>query len=199
MTHIKSLILARDKLGDCQRCGLCKERKNIVFGAGSPYADIMFIGEGPGRDEDEQGLPFVGAAGKLLTKMIEAMGWTRETVYIANIVKCRPPGNREPDPEEIASCLPFLALQIESVKPRVIVTLGRIATRVLTSVDDTMSRMHGKVYDEDRTPIVPTFHPAFLLRTPSGKPYAWRDLQVVIALLKKQGVEPPNPPKGTTA
>lgn len=195
MSHIKALTVVRDKLGDCQRCGLCKERKNIVFGSGSPYAELMFIGEGPGRDEDEQGLPFVGAAGKLLTKMIAAMGWTRETVYIANIVKCRPPGNREPDPEEIASCLPFLALQIEAIKPQVIVTLGRIATRAITGVDDSMSRMHGKIYDEDKTPIVPTFHPAFLLRTPSGKPYAWRDLKVAMALLKKNGVEPPNHPK----
>lgn len=200
MTRSKALAAIKKELGDdCMRCGLCEGRKTVVFGSGSADTPLMFIGEGPGADEDVQGLPFVGRAGQLLTKMIEAMGWTRDTVYIANIVKCRPPENREPSEAEIAACLPFLMKQILAVQPEVIVTLGRVATRVLTCVDDSMSRMHGRVYEMPRltVPIVPTFHPAFLLRTPSGKPYAWRDLKNVNRLLKKLGFQPPNPPKGS--
>jgi len=195
MTRSKKLALIQEELGDCKRCGLCEERKNIVFGVGNADAELMFIGEGPGADEDAQGEPFVGKAGQLLTKMIEAMGWTRDQVYIANTVKCRPPGNREPDEEELSKCMPFLHQQIRAIQPTVIITLGRVATRVLTGVEDSMSRMHGKRYDlslGDGTiiPIIPTFHPAFLLRTPSGKPFAWSDLKIARRLLISHGATP---------
>ena len=154
----------------------------------------MFIGEAPGADEDAKGEPFVGRAGKLLDKMISAMGFDRSDVYIANVVKCRPPENRDPKGEEEEACLPFLKRQIRTIAPEVIVTLGRVSTRALMPQleDESLSKIHGKVYEWEGISLVPTFHPAFLLRTPSGKPYAWRDLKAVLRLLKERDIEPPN-------
>lgn len=191
---VRRLSVIREELGDCQRCSLCKTRQNIVFGVGNPHAHVMFIGEAPGADEDAKGEPFVGRAGKLLDKMISAMGFDRSDVYIANVVKCRPPENRDPKGEEEEACLPFLKRQIRTIAPEVIVTLGRVSTRALMPQleDESLSKIHGKVYEWEGISLVPTFHPAFLLRTPSGKPYAWRDLKAVLRLLKERDIEPPN-------
>lgn len=193
---LPSLTQVRDDLGDCRRCPLCETRKNIVFGVGNPNADLMFIGEAPGADEDRQGEPFVGAAGQLLTKMIEAMGWTREHVYIANVLKCRPPGNRDPQPDEVAQCEPFLKKQLAVIKPRMIVTLGRFATHALLKVDTPISRLRGTFRSYEGIQLMPTFHPAALLREPARKREVWSDLQQVIAALRGMGIEPPNPTKG---
>jgi DNA polymerase len=160
----------RDDIGDCTRCKLHRlGRRQIVFGVGNPDADLMFVGEGPGADEDVQGIPFVGRAGQLLTKMIEAMGFRRDEVYIANVVKCRPPENRNPEPDEIASCEPFLFRQIESVKPQVIVALGSFAAKTLLRTQDPISRLRGRVYEYHGAKLIPTFHPSFLLRNPGEK------------------------------
>jgi len=205
---IKRLKLVREDLGDCRRCGLCETRKNIVFGSGDPDAALMFVGEGPGADEDEQGLPFVGVAGALLTKMIEAMGWTRETVYVANIVKCRPTNedgeNRPGTSQEVAECYPFLRKQFVAVRPVVVVALGNLAMRTILDLDDEspgITRMRGKWHDREVIEIfrhafrvMPTFHPSFLLRQPSGKRYVWKDLQTVGEALAAEGIRPPNPP-----
>jgi DNA polymerase len=186
-----------DDIGpDCQRCKLAKQgRKQIVFGTGDPYAELMFIGEGPGADEDAQGLPFVGRAGQLLNNMITAMGLKREQVYIANIVKCRPPGNRTPERDECDTCSPFLMRQIQVIQPKVIVALGATAAKNLLGVNDSMSSMRGRFYDFS-PPGIPvdageplscklavTYHPAFLLRDPRQKKETWKDLQMVMRLL----------------
>jgi len=175
----------RSDLGDCTRCKLhALGRQQIVFGAGNPSAQLMFIGEGPGRDEDIQGIPFVGRAGQLLTRMIEAMGYSRDDVYIANVVKCRPPENRNPEPDEIAACEPFLFRQVESIRPKVIVALGTFAAQVLLRTQESISRLRGRVYAYGGAKLIPTFHPAFLLRSPDRKRDAWEDLKRAKAILE---------------
>jgi len=184
----------REDIGDCTRCKLATlGRRQVVFGVGNPNADLMFVGEAPGADEDVQGVPFVGRAGQLLTKMIEAMGFAREDVYIANVVKCRPPENRNPEPDEIERCEPFLFEQIESIKPTVIVALGAFAARTLLRTQDPISKLRGRVYEYHGAQLVPTFHPSFLLRSPGQKKYAWDDLKKVLALMGRQ------PPPATPA
>lgn len=175
----------RKEMGDCQRCTLCSTRTHIVFGTGNPKADLLFVGEGPGRDEDLQGLPFVGRAGQLLTKMIAAMGFTRETVYIANIVKCRPPDNRNPKPDEIAACRPFLDQQIAAIRPRIICALGTFSAQTLLSTEEKISHLRGKFHDLHGIKVLPTFHPAYLLRNPGQKKPVWEDLQLIMAELKE--------------
>ncbi|MBI4818401.1 MAG: uracil-DNA glycosylase [Deltaproteobacteria bacterium] len=179
----QTLEAIRAELGDCRRCKLCQGRSNIVFGVGSPTAELMFVGEGPGAEEDRLGEPFVGEAGHLLTKMIRAMGFDRWQVYIANVVKCRPPSNRDPEPEEIAACEPFLLKQIESVRPKVIVALGRHATHTLLRTDTAISRLRGRWTVYQGVPLMPTYHPAYLLRNPGDKRLVWEDLKSVLAAL----------------
>ena len=179
-----ALASIRADLGDCTRCKLHRlGRRQIVFGVGSPGARLMFIGEAPGRDEDVQGIPFVGRAGQLLTKMIEAIGMTRDEVYIANVIKCRPPENRNPGPDEVASCEPFLFRQVEAIGPVVIVALGTFAAQTLLETQDTISRLRGRVYHYGGAQLVPTFHPAYLLRSPERKRDAWEDLKLAKSLL----------------
>jgi DNA polymerase len=180
----EALVRLREKIGDCTRCKLCKKRKNIVFGEGFPEAELMFIGEGPGRDEDIHARPFVGSAGKLLTSLIEKMGMTREGVYIANIVKCRPPGNRDPEEDEIATCRPFVERQIEIIRPKVIITLGRVSTQALLNTKIPISRLRGRFSEHRTIPVMPTFHPAYLLRNPKDKWLTWDDVQKVLEKLK---------------
>jgi DNA polymerase len=174
--------LARE-VARCTRCPLYRTRTHAVISDGSPSARLVFVGEAPGREEDLQGKPFVGAAGQLLTKMIGAMGLTREEVYICNVLKDRPPGNRTPLPEEIEACLPFLEEQLAVVQPQVICTLGAVATKVLLGPHVSITRLRGTIQDYRGTPLVPTFHPAYLLRNPSAKRFAWADLKQVKALL----------------
>jgi uracil-DNA glycosylase len=184
-----ALRVIREDIGDCTRCRLHTQgRKQIVFGVGNPTADLMFVGEGPGADEDEQGEPFVGRAGQLLNKMIEAMGLKREDVYIANVVKCRPPGNRTPERDECDTCSPFLYRQIEVIKPKAIVALGAVAAKTLLGMNETMSNLRGRWYDFRGTQLRVTYHPAFLLRDPRQKAEAWKDLQQV---MKHLGLEAP--------
>jgi DNA polymerase len=166
-------------LAGCPRCKLSKTRTNIVFGQGDPKAELMFVGEAPGRDEDEQGLAFVGRAGQLLTKIIEAIGRTRESVYIANVIKCRPPNNRNPEPDEVASCRPFLDEQIRLISPRVIVTLGTFAAQAILETDEPIGRMRGRWRTARGVRVMPTFHPAFLLRSPERKKDVWEDMKQV--------------------
>jgi uracil-DNA glycosylase len=181
----ETLLTIRGELGDCTRCKLSKGRTNLVFGVGDPRAELMFIGEGPGADEDAQGEPFVGRAGQLLTKMIEAMGFRREEVYIANVVKCRPPNNRDPEPDEIAACEPFLKAQIAAVGPKVIVALGRFAVQTLLRDPTPITRQRGAWRDYEGVKLMPTFHPAYLLRNPPEKAKAWEDLKAVMKELGK--------------
>lgn len=179
---VRNLEDVRSWLGNCKRCGLCQERNEIVFGSGNPKARLMFIGEGPGADEDKQGLPFVGRAGQLLTKIIEAMGLNRDDVYIANIVKCRPPSNRVPEPEEISQCLPFLRAQIDLVRPEIVVALGLTAARALTETENNMANLRGQFHSiawKKETLLMPTYHPAYLLRNPSAKKIVWEDMKLV--------------------
>lgn len=172
-----------DELGDCTRCKLHRTRTNIVFGVGNPEARLMFVGEGPGEDEDLQGLPFVGKAGQLLTKMIEAMGLRREDVYICNTVKCRPPNNRNPEPDELNACEPFLKGQLGAVKPEVIVTLGKFAAQSLLRDSTPITRLRGQWREYEGIPVMPTFHPAYLLRSPGEKGKVWEDLKQVMKRL----------------
>lgn len=188
------LTLVRDELGDCQRCKLAPLRTKLVFGVGNPNADLLFVGEAPGADEDAQGEPFVGKAGQLLTKMIEAMGYRREDVYICNVLKCRPPGNRNPEPDEVAACEPFLKKQLAAIRPRMIVALGKFAVQCLLRDDSPISRLRGNFRTYEGIPLMPTFHPAYLLRDPSKKKLAWHDLKEVNAALARVGITPPNPP-----
>jgi DNA polymerase len=202
---VKALKIIREDLGDCTRCVLHKQgRKQIVFGVGNPRAELMFVGEGPGADEDAQGEPFVGRAGQLLNNMIKAMGISREQVYIANIVKCRPPGNRTPEREECETCSPFLMRQIAVVKPKVIVALGAVAAKTLLAMSASMMQLRGRFYEfkpagirnDDRSndprwdgcKLAVTYHPAFLLRDPRQKGEAWKDLQMV---MKELGMKAP--------
>jgi uracil-DNA glycosylase family 4 len=191
----ETLDFIRDDLGDCTRCKLHRAgRRQIVFGAGSPRARLMFVGEGPGADEDIQGIPFVGRAGQLLTRIIESIKLTRDEVYIGNVIKCRPPGNRTPEPDEVETCEPFLLRQIASIQPRVIVALGAVAARSLLRTNEPISHLRGRVYKFGASLIVPTFHPAFLLRSPDRKRDVWEDMKKVRALLAGdadgQGDEP---------
>jgi uracil-DNA glycosylase len=201
----KALKTIREDLGDCTRCPLHKQgRKQIVFGVGNPAADLMFVGEGPGADEDQQGEPFVGRAGQLLNNMIKAMGITREQVYIANVVKCRPPGNRTPEREECETCSPFLMRQIAAIKPKVVVALGAVAAKTLLAMNSSMAQLRGRFYDFkpagvrsgdpnwDGCKLAVTYHPAFLLRDPRQKGEAWKDLQMV---MRELGLKAP---KSTT-
>ena len=184
---VEALASVRADLGDCTRCKLHTQgRKQIVFGVGNPTADLMFVGEAPGADEDAQAIPFVGRAGQLLTKMIEAMGFSRDEVYIANILKCRPPGNRNPEPDEIATCEPFLFRQLASVEPKVVIALGAFAARTLLKTDAPISRLRGRVFDFRGAKLIPTFHPSFLLRSPGYKREAWEDLKAALALLGRE-------------
>jgi uracil-DNA glycosylase family 4 len=188
----QALRLIREDLGDCTRCRLHKQgRKQIVFGVGNPRAKLMFIGEAPGADEDQQGEPFVGRAGQLLNNMIKAMGLRREDVYIANIIKCRPPGNRTPERDECETCSPFLMRQIAAIQPQVIVALGAVAAKTLLAINAPMSELRGHWYDFRGTKLAVTYHPAFLLRDPRQKKETWKDLQMV---MKDLGL--PLPQKG---
>jgi len=180
-----ALQALRDEIGDCQRCKLSKGRKNIVFGEGSVDAEIMFIGEGPGEDEDLQGRPFVGKAGQLLTKLIEKMGFKREDVYIGNIVKCRPPGNRDPEEDEISACSPFIKKQADIISPKVVVSLGRVSTQTLIGVKIPIGKLRGKFYQFENIPLMPTFHPSYLLRNPKDKWLVWEDAQKVLEKIKE--------------
>ena len=198
---VTALNLIREDLGDCKRCKLHQQgRKQIVFGVGNPRAELMFVGEGPGADEDQQGEPFVGRAGQLLNNMIKAMGIRREDVYIANVVKCRPPGNRTPERDECDTCSPFLMRQIAVIKPKVVVALGAVAAKNLLAINAPMSELRGRFYDfmpagaRSTDPswqgakLAVTYHPAFLLRDPRQKGEAWKDLQMVMKYL---GLKPP--------
>jgi uracil-DNA glycosylase len=183
----EALVAVRTEIGDCTRCKLhAQGRKQIVFGVGNPEADLMFVGEAPGGDEDIQGIPFVGRAGQLLTKIIEAIGLKREDVYIANVIKCRPPGNRNPEQDEVETCEPFLFQQIDIIKPKVVVALGTFAARALLRTLDPISRLRGRVYDYRGAKLIPTFHPAYLLRNPASKREVWEDMKVVRRLLNSQ-------------
>lgn len=185
-----TLEAVRAELGECTRCGLCEGRQHIVFGDGNPDADILFVGEGPGQTEDEQGLPFVGRAGELLTQMIEkGMGIARSDVYICNIVKCRPPGNRNPLPDEVAACRPFLDGQIAAVKPKVIVALGKPAAGLLLGRDVAITRIRGTWHDYRGIPLMPTLHPAFVLRqyTAENRRAVWEDLKAALARAREAG------------
>jgi uracil-DNA glycosylase len=192
----RSLAQIRAEVGDCTRCKLSTHRKSIVFGVGDPNAPLMFVGEAPGEQEDKRGEPFVGPAGELLDKMIEAMGWSRQSVYINNIVMCRPPNNRNPEADEVSSCKPFLDARIGSIAPRIIVALGRPASNTLLGRDAPISSLRGKFHDRNGIKVMPTFHPAYLLREPDRKRDAWSDLKLVMAELARLGVTPPGTPRG---
>lgn len=184
---VSDLGALRNVLGDCQRCRLSQGRTQIVFGVGNPNAEVMFVGEGPGRDEDLKGEPFVGRAGQLLTDIItKGMKLERADVYIANVVKCRPPGNRDPEPEEVETCEPFLVQQIELIKPRVIVGLGKFAVQTLLRSKTPISRLRGNWHDYHGIKLMPTFHPAYLLRNPADKRLVWEDIKSVLRELGRE-------------
>jgi DNA polymerase len=184
LTPADALTAVRVDIGDCTRCKLHRlGRTQIVFGVGNPQAELMFVGEAPGRDEDLQGFPFVGRAGQLLTKIIEAISLKREDVYIANVIKCRPPDNRNPEPDEVESCEPFLFRQIDIVKPKVIVALGKFGAQTLLRTLDPISRLRGRVFEYRGAKLIPTFHPAYLLRNPASKREVWEDMKLVRSLL----------------
>jgi len=197
VTHLKvgkpvdqpscSLEDVRNDLGECTRCGLSVTRKNIVFGSGSSDADLMFVGEAPGADEDQQGVPFVGRAGQLLTRIIQAIDLQREQVYIANILKCRPPQNRDPQPDEVNSCEPFLFRQIETIKPMIVVALGKYAAQTLIRTKTPISRLRGTFVEFRGIQLMPTFHPSYLLRNPSAKREVWEDMKRVRDELRQLG------------
>ncbi len=187
LTEVEPLDALRIDIGpDCSRCKLhTLGRKQVVFGVGSPTADLMFVGEAPGADEDLQGEPFVGRAGQLLTKIIEAIDLKREDVYIANVIKCRPPGNRNPEPDEVERCEPFLFRQIDIIKPRVIVALGKFAAQCLLKTDAPITRIRGREFTYRDAVLIPTYHPAYLLRNPSAKRDVWEDMKKVRAILSQ--------------
>jgi DNA polymerase len=178
-----TLLKIREDLGECTRCKLHSTRHKIVFGDGNPKADLVFVGEGPGADEDAQGLPFVGRAGKLLTQMIEAMGLQRKDVYICNVVKCRPPENRQPEEDEVSTCSPFLMRQIDAIAPKVIVCLGAVAAKTLLQTNRGISQFRGEWLEFRGRKLLATYHPAYLLRNPPAKSEVWKDLQKVMAVL----------------
>jgi DNA polymerase len=184
----ETLPQIREDLGDCRRCKLWSGRKNIVFGSGNPQAQLVFVGEGPGADEDEQGLPFVGRAGQLLTDMIEkGLGMARPDVYICNIVKCRPPGNRKPERDEVAACRQFVERQLDSIRPRVICALGATAAETLLNTRQSMGSLRGRWFEFHGIPLIVTYHPAFLLRDPSRKRETWEDLKQLLSRLSSAG------------
>ena len=182
-TDRPTLAEIREEMGDCQRCKLGRTRTNLVFGEGSPQARLMFVGEAPGAEEDLKGRPFVGEAGGLLDNMLNKLGLRREEVYIANILKSRPPGNRDPEPDEVAACLPFLIKQIDSIRPRVIVTLGKIATNNLLNIDVQITKIRGNWQKFRNTRVMPTFHPSYLRRFPQERKKTWEDMQQVMEYL----------------
>ncbi len=184
------LVEVKKRLGDCRRCRLWKGRKKIVFGTGNPDAELLFVGEAPGRDEDIKGEPFVGRAGQLLTRIIHAIDLRREEVYICNVIKCRPPQNRNPLPEEIEACEPFLVEQIESIRPKVICALGKFAAQTLLKTEAPISTLRGRFHEYHGVPLMPTYHPAYLLRNPKMKRETWEDVQMIQRLLRG---EIPNP------
>lgn len=179
----ETLAAVREDLGDCRRCKLAAGRRSIVFGQGDPKAALMFVGEAPGADEDEQGLAFVGKAGQLLTKIIEAIGLTRDQVFIANVIKCRPPQNRNPEPDEIEACQPFLERQIAAIRPQVLVGLGKFGGHWLLKTAEPISKIRGRLGEYHGIKVMPTYHPAYLLRNPGAKKEVWEDMKVVRALL----------------
>src|SRR5262249_54966832 len=178
-----TLDTIRAEIGDCQRCKLAPKRTNIVFGSGNPNADLVFVGEAPGYDEDQQGLPFVGRAGQLLTKIIESINLKREDVYICNVLKCRPPENRNPEPDEVASCNPFLKKQLAAIRPKVVCCLGTFAAQTVIQTAAPISRLRGKFFDLDGMRVIATFHPAYLLRSPEKKREVWEDMKQIRAEL----------------
>ena len=180
------LAALREELGDCHRCRLGATRTNLVFGVGNPAARLVFVGEAPGGDEDQQGIPFVGEAGQLLTKIIQAMGFRRDEVYICNVLKCRPPQNRNPQPDEIEQCHPFLLRQLRAIGPEVIVALGTFAAQTLLRTKEPISRLRGVFHDYHGIPLMPTFHPAYLLRNAGMKREVWEDMQKVMKRLGKE-------------
>jgi DNA polymerase len=186
----ETLEAIRTDLGDCHRCALGNSRTRLVFGVGNPHASVVFVGEAPGRDEDLQGEPFVGEAGQLLTRIIQAMGFARDEVYICNVLKCRPPKNRDPLPEEIEACGVFMLRQVLAIAPRVVVALGTFAAQTLLETKAPISRLRGTFHDYHGIPLMPTFHPAFLLRSPEMKRQVWEDMQQV---MKRVGKESPVP------
>src|SRR3954464_5418620 len=184
VSPVSDLSAVREDIGECTRCKLCSlGRKQVVFGVGNPHADLMFVGEAPGRDEDIQGIPFVGRAGQKLTQIIEATGRRREDVYIANVIKCRPPENRNPEPDEVEKCEPFLFRQIDLIKPKVIVALGKFAAQCLLRTTDPITRIRGREFTYRDAILMPTYHPAYLLRTPSAKREVWEDMKRVREIL----------------
>jgi DNA polymerase len=183
----ETLDSIRTDLGDCRRCKLCSGRTNIVFGSGTSQTRLVFVGEGPGADEDIQGLPFVGAAGQLLSKMIEGIQLTREQVNICNVVKCRPPGNRTPEEDEIAACSPFLFRQLDSIRPQVICCLGVVATQTVLGTKTAVGKLRGRFHEYRGVQVMPTWHPAYLLRNPAAKRDVWDDVKKIRALLDELG------------
>ena len=183
----------REQLGECTRCKLHSHRTQIVFGVGNPTARLVFVGEAPGADEDAQGEPFVGRAGQLLTKIIQAMGMQREDVYICNIIKCRPPNNRTPESDEILACSPFLIKQLQAIGPRFICALGGPATQTLLQTKEPISRLRGKFYDFHGIPLLPTYHPAFLLRNPYEKKTVWEDMKLLLREMTRTGPQDMTP------
>ena len=180
-----TLDAVREELGECTRCSLSSSRKNIVFGKGNPHASLVFVGEAPGGDEDVAGEPFVGEAGQLLTRIIQSIKLRREDVYICNVIKCRPPKNRDPKPEEVEACFPFLKKQLEVIRPRLICALGKFAAQTLLETTEKISKLRGKVYEFNHIKVVPTFHPASLLRNPEWKREVWKDMQLIQRLLEE--------------
>jgi DNA polymerase len=181
--EIVTLDSIRAEIGDCQRCKLAPKRTNIVFGSGNPNAELVFVGEAPGFDEDQQGLPFVGRAGQLLTKIIESINLKREDVYICNVLKCRPPENRNPEPDEVASCNPFMKKQLAAIRPKIVCCLGTFAAQTVLQTVAPISKLRGKFYDMDGMRIIATFHPAYLLRSPDKKREVWEDMKQIRAEL----------------
>lgn len=187
LNRVPTLPEIREEMGECTRCKLHRGRHNIVFGVGNPEADLMFVGEAPGADEDAQGIPFVGRAGQLLTRIIESIGLQREKVYIANILKCRPPRNRDPQPDEVESCEGFLFQQIQAIDPLLVVALGRYAAQTLLQTQTAISRIRGKFYPYRGGLLIPTFHPSYLLRNPRAKREVWEDMKAIRAKLTELG------------
>jgi DNA polymerase len=180
---LSNLDSIRAEIGDCQRCKLAPRRTNIVFGSGSPNAELVFVGEAPGFDEDQQGLPFVGRAGQLLTKIIESINLKREDVYICNVLKCRPPDNRNPEPDEVAACNPFLKKQLATIRPKVVCCLGTFAAQTVLQTAAPISKLRGKFFDVEGVRVIATFHPAYLLRSPEKKREVWEDMKQIRAEL----------------
>ncbi len=183
-TKAESLVDIQNELHNCQRCPLAEERTNLVFGGGNPQAQIVFVGEGPGREEDQQGIPFVGEAGQLLDRILFAMGLQRSDIYICNVIKCRPPNNRNPANDEIAACEPFLQRQLAAIKPQVIIALGKFATQVLLGQPVAITKLRGQWQSYQNIPLMPTLHPAYLLRSPSAKRDVWHDMKQVLHHLR---------------